>query len=86
MEQRLSMPRQPRLDTPSALHHLMARGIDGLKIFGGKKDCEDFLGRLKDFCDKAARVYTPGLNEQSRIFNFYSEPLRSPYQSACEGF
>ena len=32
----------------------MGRGIDGLKIFDGKKDCEDFLGRLKDFCDKEA--------------------------------
>jgi hypothetical protein len=41
------MPRQPRLDTPGALHHIMGRGIDGLEIFGSKKDCEDFLGRLQ---------------------------------------
>ena len=48
------MPRQPRLDTPGALHHVMGRGIDGLEIFVSKKDCDDFLGRLKDLCDKEA--------------------------------
>lgn len=48
------MPRQPRLDTPGALHHIMGRGIDGLTIFDSKKDCEDFLVRLKNLCDKEA--------------------------------
>ncbi|MDY6973019.1 MAG: hypothetical protein SV775_11905 [Thermodesulfobacteriota bacterium] len=48
------MPRQPRLDTPGPLHHVIGRGIDGLEIFGSKKDCEDFLGRLKDLCEKEA--------------------------------
>jgi len=48
------MPRQPRLDTPGALHHVMGRGIDGLKIFDSKKDREDFLARLRDLCDKEA--------------------------------
>ena len=47
----LFMPRQPRLDTPGALHHVMGRGIDGLKIFGDRKDCVDFLDRLKDLCE-----------------------------------
>ena len=42
------MPRQPRLDTPGALHHVMGRGIEGIEIFGSKKDREDFLGRLQD--------------------------------------
>jgi len=48
------MPRQPRLDTPGALHHVMGRGIDGLKIFGPRKDRVDFLARLKDLCEKEA--------------------------------
>ena len=48
------MPRKPRLDTPGALHHIMGRGIDGKEIFGHKEDCEDFLGRLKDLCEKEA--------------------------------
>ncbi|MBW1783471.1 MAG: transposase [Deltaproteobacteria bacterium] len=52
------MPRQPRLDTPGALHHVMGRGIDGIEIFGSKKDCEDFLGRLQDLCEnEALRIY-----------------------------
>ena len=48
------MPRQPRLDTPGALHHAIGRGIDGLKIFGDRKDCEDFLNRLKALCESEA--------------------------------
>ncbi|MDY6845119.1 MAG: transposase [Thermodesulfobacteriota bacterium] len=44
------MPRQPRLDAPGALHHVMGRGIDGIKIFRNKKDREDFLKRLADLC------------------------------------
>ncbi|MGD0918436.1 MAG: transposase, partial [Thermodesulfobacteriota bacterium] len=27
------MPRQPRLDAPGALHHLMGRGIERTQIF-----------------------------------------------------
>jgi hypothetical protein len=26
----------------------MGRGIDGITIFGSRKDCEDFLGPLQD--------------------------------------
>ena len=37
------MPRQPRLDAPGALHHVMGRGIDGIKIFCNRKDRKDFL-------------------------------------------
>ena len=48
------MPRQPRLDTPGALHHALGRGTDGLKIFGDRKDCEDFLNRLKVLCESEA--------------------------------
>ena len=44
------MPRQPRLDAPGALHHVMGRGIDGVPIFRNKKDREDFLERLADLC------------------------------------
>ena len=28
------MPRQPRLDTPGALHHVIGQGIDGIELFG----------------------------------------------------
>ena len=40
------MPRQPRLDAPGTLHHVMGRGIETSKIFRTKKDREDCLGRL----------------------------------------
>ena len=71
MEERLSMPGQPRLDTPGALHHVMGRGIDGLKIFGGKKDCEDFLGRLKDLCDKEALSIYAGVVKDIKTLKRY---------------
>ena len=55
------MPRQPRLDAPGALHHVMGRGIDGVKIFRNKKDQEDFLERLADLCRAyALSVYALG--------------------------
>lgn len=46
------MPRQSRLDAPGALHHVMGRGIDRVKIFKSKVDKKDFLSRLADLCEK----------------------------------
>jgi len=40
------MPRQPRLDGPGLLQHVMARGIDRSRIFRDRQDYEDFLSRL----------------------------------------
>ena len=40
------MPRQARIDTPGALHHIMVRGIERKKIFRDNKDRYDFLERL----------------------------------------
>ncbi len=52
------MPRQSRLDAPGALHHVMGRGIDRIKIFSTKKDRNDFLERLADLCKTdALKVY-----------------------------
>jgi putative transposase len=48
------MPRHPRLDAPGTLHHVMARGIDGKKIFSTIKDREDFLNRLSGLCESDA--------------------------------
>ena len=42
------MPRQPRLDAPGALHHIMGRGIERTRIFRTNQDREDFLKRLAD--------------------------------------
>ncbi len=52
------MPRQPRLDAPGTLHHVIGRGISGVKILGNKKDREDFLERVTDLVSNdALRVY-----------------------------
>ncbi len=40
------MPRGPRLDAPGALHHIMARGIEGCPIFSDDVDRNDFVDRL----------------------------------------
>ena len=40
------MPRQARIDAPGALQHIIARGIEGRKIFQHKTDYADFLERL----------------------------------------
>ncbi len=44
------MPRQPRLDAPGALHHIMGRGIERTRIFRIDVDREDFLNRLAGLC------------------------------------
>jgi len=52
------MPRQPRLDAPGTLHHVIGRGIEGSKIFRTRGDREDFVSRLAKLCDgKAWSVY-----------------------------
>jgi putative transposase len=40
------MPRQARLDAPGTLQHVMIRGLDGLLIFRGDQDRQDFVSRL----------------------------------------
>ena len=40
------MPRKSRIDTPGALHHIIARGVDRKKIFKDDKDRDNFLERL----------------------------------------
>jgi len=40
------MPKQARIDTLGALHHIMIRGIEGKKIFRGNNDRDDVVTRL----------------------------------------
>jgi putative transposase len=40
------MPRQPRLDAPGLVQHIMARGIERREIFQDDKDRKSFLDRL----------------------------------------
>jgi REP element-mobilizing transposase RayT len=50
------MPRQPRLDAPGTLHHIMGRGIDRTKIFRSNADRKDFFNRLADLCREGALI------------------------------
>ena len=46
------MPRQPRLDAPGTLHHVMGRGIEKTKIFREDGDREDFVSRLAGLAEE----------------------------------
>ncbi len=50
------MPRQPRLDAPGALHHVMGRGIERTKIFQDDIDRDDFVTRLAALCRAGSLV------------------------------
>ncbi|MGH7820920.1 MAG: transposase [Candidatus Binatia bacterium] len=52
------MPRQPRLDAPGTLHHVIGRGIERRPIFLDDADREDFLRRVESLvCQGAFLVY-----------------------------
>jgi REP element-mobilizing transposase RayT len=46
------MPRQPRLDAPGLLQHVMARGIERTRIYRYDKDRKSFLERLADILEE----------------------------------
>lgn len=50
------MPRQPRLDAPGVLLHVIARGIERRQIFRDNRDKDDFLKRLSDLAESGALV------------------------------
>jgi len=71
------MPRQPRLDTPGALHHIMGRGIERTNIFRTNQDREDFLNRLADLClNRNLNVYAWSL-----LSNHFHLLVRTGHQS-----
>ncbi|MEC4685666.1 MAG: transposase [Nitrospirota bacterium] len=52
------MPRQPRLDIPGALHHIMVRGINKTDIFMDDQDRVNFLQRLgENITETKSSVY-----------------------------
>ena len=46
------MPRQARIDTAGALHHIIARGIERRTIFDDDEDREAFIDRLGTILDQ----------------------------------
>ncbi len=74
------MPRQPRLDAPGTLHHVIGRGIERTKIFRTREDREDFLARLGELCRVAAlSVYAWALMD-----NHFHLLVKSGKQSLSE--
>jgi REP element-mobilizing transposase RayT len=52
------MPRQPRLDAPGLLHHVIARGIERGEVFADDRDRQTFVSRLGELVSGAgARAY-----------------------------
>jgi REP element-mobilizing transposase RayT len=42
------MQRKARIDAPSALHHIIVRGIERRRIFSDNPDRDNFIERLGD--------------------------------------
>ena len=83
------MPRQPRLDAPGALHHVMGRGINRIKIFSNRKDREDFLERLADLCRAdALSVYAWALmsNHFHLLVRTGNQPLSTSMRKLLTGY
>ena len=83
------MPRQPRLDAPGTLHHVMGRGIEGTKIFQGDVDREDFISRLGELCQAGAlSVYAWALleNHFHMLVRTGHEPLSKSMRKLLTGY
>jgi len=46
LQEKISMPRQARLDAPGTLHHVIVRGIERRKIFEDDDDRNAFISRM----------------------------------------
>ncbi len=64
------MPHKPRIDIPGVCQHVMARGVDGMKIYRTKKDYKTFLKILGDI-----HLYTE--KESSRYMATWYQVFRS---------
>lgn len=70
------MPRQPRLDVPGTLHHVMIRGIERRNIFRNRKDRKDFLDRLSYLVPETQTAcYAWSFMSNHAHFLFRSGPL-----------
>jgi len=60
------MPRKSRIDTPGALHHIIARGIERGRIFAEDTDRDDFFQTAgNDSVGNTNGVLCMGLDSQS---------------------
>src|SRR2546421_4678560 len=83
------MPRGPRLDAPGALHHVMARGVDGALIFRDDCDHTDFVARLEKLSeDGAFLIYAWALvaNHTHLLVRTGARPLSHLMRSLLTGY
>lgn len=83
------MPRQPRLDAPGALHHVMGRGIERTTIFRTDHDREDFLKRLSELSmNKDLIVYAWALmpNHFHLLVRTGREPISRSMRKLLTGY
>ena len=70
------MSRQPRLDAPGLLQHVMSWGIEGREIFKDDQDRSSFLERLAIVLDESqTKCYAWALLPNHSIF-FPNRPVR----------
>ena len=83
------MPRQPRLDAPDTLHHVMVRGIERTAIFRDDVDRADFVARLAALVEVGAwAVYAWALlpNHAHILVRTGHRPLPRSMRSLLTGY
>jgi REP element-mobilizing transposase RayT len=83
------MPRQPRLDAPDTLHHVMVRGIERRAIFRDDRDRADFIARLAALAEQGAlTVYAWALlpNHAHLLVRTGTRPLARSLRSLLTGY
>ncbi len=82
------MPRQPRLDAPGVLHHVMVRGIERRAIFRDDVDRAEFVRRLSALVEAGAlTVYAWALlpNHAHLLVRTGARPLHRSFRSLLTG-
>ena len=83
------MPRQPRLDAPETLHHVMVRGIERTAIFRDDGDRTDFVARLATLTEAEAwTVYAWTLlpNHAHLLVRTGQRPIARSMRSLLTGY
>src|SRR5512146_2893788 len=83
------MPRQARLDTTGALHHVIGRGIERAKVFRREEDRADFVRRLESLVKSGAlSIYAWALldNHFHLLLRTGNRPLSQSMRSLLTGY
>ena len=83
------MPRQPRLDAPDTLHHVMVRGLERRAIFKDDTDRADFVARVASLAEAGAwTIYAWALlpNHAHLLVRTGSRPLPRCMRSLLTGY